>query len=729
MRGAPRGVMPECHHRGAALLVTLAIVATGAAVRPARAQSDAAEPPAGAAESAEPADPGEEPEPVADYPADARQSPKANLFSLQRLDAAIELAGQYERRRVRTGGLYGLAPFTRTITRQTNSWRAFDEQIILELDSTVYDPRLLRVAGSIGLGLTQQRYTETFERRRDAESNDGYLSTYDLRLDFLPGKTISGSAYALRTLDRFARPFLPSLRELRSDYGFALYYANDKLPMQLTYDHRDVERDGSRRRLDKEDLSEDLLRYQATWITSQTHSLRLGYEYANNQERYSGSRYEFRNTRHQWRIDDEILFGSQRQHRVDTVLRWQDETGDYARDLLELGTRLSLRHTDTLSTSYQYQFQREETGQLRFDTHRGDWLLFHQPTENFSSTYNLFGVAQSVDPDIDSTELGASANWSYTRPNRWGRATANLALAHESERVDGSGTRPVFNESASFIDPLPVTLSRPDVVPSSIVVRDAGRFRVFVPGSDYFITRVADRTMLLRNPLGRIRNLSTVYVDYLYRVESGLSRDTQTVNLGLSQEFNSGWTPYYLFDFRADDRDWPTPYPGVRDFEQNRHRVGVRYRKDRLSAGTEFELLKDPIDPFHAYRLFGAWSAYRAAGRSLDLRADFGHYFFETASRGDSMLLDLSMDARAQLNRQWEGYLTASYRYEYDGTRGRGKIHGVDVESGVAYRWGQLTVTASIEYDLLDIVASDEEGFGVWLKVRRDFPNLLGRLR
>lgn len=93
------------------------------------------------------------------------------------------------------------------------------------------------------------------------------------------------------------------------------------------------------------------------------------------------------------------------------------------------------------------------------------------------------------------------------------------------------------------------------------------------------------------------------------------------------------------------------------------------------------------------------------------------------------MLLDLSMDARAQLNRQWEGYLTASYRYEYDGTRGRGKIHGVDVESGVAYRWGQLTVTASIEYDLLDIVASDEEGFGVWLKVRRDFPNLLGRLR
>lgn len=646
---------------------------------------------------------------------------RTNLFSLERLDAAVELFGEYEQRRVRVDG-----PGLFDSTRQTNRRLTFEEQLILDIAGDIYDPNLLSLAGTIGLGGVQERFRETYNSRTDEDSNDGFLSTYDVRADILRGKDVSGTVYGVKTRDRYSRPFLPSLHEERNDYGAAVYWADDKLPMSLTYDHRSTDRTGSRRERDDENLSEDVLRYEANWITSATHSTRFQYEYSESEERFSGSRYRFDNTRHQFRIDDELLFGSQRQHRLDTNLRWQDESGDYARDLLELGTRLSLQHSPQLTTNYQYQYSQEQVGQVEVDTHRADWQIIHQLGENLTTTANLFGLAERVDQDVNTGELGGSIDWSYTRHNRFGRFSANLSLTTEHERSDGQGNRAVVAESAAFVDPLPVQLARPDALPWTVVVWDSRRVRLYLPGLDYFVGRLRDRTILIRNPLGAIRNNGTVSVDYLYYVGRGQQRDSQLVNLNIQQEFSNGITPYYIFDFRNDDRDLPSSIFRVADYQQNRHRLGLRYRKDVLQLGAEVEVLQDEIDPYTAYRLYGSRGLWRGPQGTLDARADFSRYFFEEHERGDSMVLELALDGRRQLRRDLEAYLTSTYRYEDDGTVGRGRIHGVDVEGGFSWRLGQLTLTASVEYDLLDIVRSKEDGLTVWLRVRRDIPNALG---
>jgi len=51
----------------------------------------------------------------------------------------------------------------------------------------------------------------------------------------------------------------------------------------------------------------------------------------------------------------------------------------------------------------------------------------------------------------------------------------------------------------------------------------------------------------------------------------------------------------------------------------------------------------------------------------------------------------------------------------------------VDLAAGLSYALGDLYVELSVEYDLLDLPNSKEDGFGVWLTVRREFPNLLVR--
>ena len=287
----------------------------------------------------------------------------------------------------------------------------------------------------------------------------------------------------------------------------------------------------------------------------------------------------------------------------------------------------------------------------------------------------------------------------------------------------------MISESGTFRDPLPIVLTRSGVLPWTIVVWSPNRLRFYLPGIDYIVTQVGGRTVLLRNFLGAIPFNGTVSIDYLYHIDNGGSLDSQRVDFRMQQEFNNGFTPYYDFEFRHDDRDQKFGILRTRDFESNRHRLGLRYRKDRFNAGAELEILKDAIDPFVAYRLHAASSVLQKPNASIDLRADFSQYFFERSDRGDTMILELAADGRAAFNRHGEGYLTSTYRYEDDGTRGRGVIHGVDLEGGLSYQWGLFTVTASVEYDLYTIDDTKEDGMGVFLKVRRDFPNLLGTAR
>ncbi len=650
--------------------------------------------------------------------------PSRNFFSLERLDGALELTAEYEQRRVRIRDRFFLDG-----TRQRNLRQSFDQQFTLDFGASLWDPNLVSLSGGLAFGLTQERFRETFNRDADTDTNRGRLTEYDLHLDFLRGRKLSGSAYGLKTQDRFSRAFLPSLREERNDYGFALYWTDDRLPMELTFDHRAVDRSGSRRNLDDENLNEDRLRYQTTWITSPNHSLRFTYEFSRDEERFSGSRTSFDNIRNQFRFNDELLFGPQHEHRLDTVIRYQDEQGDYARDLLEIGPRVSLHHSDSLTTQYQYQFSREEVGDLQIDIHRGDWQLIHQLYQNLTTTVNLFGIKERVENDTETLEFGGLVDWSYARKNRYGHFSANLSLTAESERTRGGGLRAMVGESGAFLDPLPIILSRDGILPWTLVVRNAAFPRIYIQGLDYFVSRAGGRTVLLRNPLGGILNATSVRIDYLYRVDSNGSRDDQRVDFRVQQDFDNGWTPYYSFEFRHDERDVRSAIFRSRDFESDRHRLGVKYRKGRFNAGGELEILKDTIDPFVAYRVYASSNLLRRRQTTVDVRADFSHYFFEASDRDDTMILELSLDGRAALSRASDAYLTSTYRFEDDGTRGRGINQGVDLESGLSYKWGLFTFTASVEYDLLTIDDAKEDGMTVFLRVRRDFPNLLGLVR
>ena len=65
-----------------------------------------------------------------------------------------------------------------------------------------------------------------------------------------------------------------------------------------------------------------------------------------------------------------------------------------------------------------------------------------------------------------------------------------------------------------------------------------------------------------------------------------------------------------------------------------------------------------------------------------------------------------------------------AYRLENDSTDG--VTHAWDITAGLQYLVGDLATELTIEYDRLDLPEAKEDDFGLYLRVRREFPSVFG---
>jgi hypothetical protein len=66
------------------------------------------------------------------------------------------------------------------------------------------------------------------------------------------------------------------------------------------------------------------------------------------------------------------------------------------------------------------------------------------------------------------------------------------------------------------------------------------------------------------------------------------------------------------------------------------------------------------------------------------------------------------------------------YRYEDDSLYGL--THGVDLTGALEWKIGYFSLRFEAEYDALSLPNSSDDGFAVWLKLKREIP-LIARKR
>lgn len=663
--------------------------------------------------------------PVEDSP-----QPTHPFMSLNELTLELGFDGELQRRTVRTDSRGQYQPrFS-----QTNKQNRFQETLGLTGSGSILDERVLLYDAMIRGGLSQERYTESgsglfFDKTKTPH---GEIFEYDLRLQAFPAGKVSATGYASLLNDRVPRPFLPSLDRTRERYGAGIFFNDPKLPMRLTYDHlfdKLSSRSANWYLQDQEEQGEDTLRYEATWQPTDDHALSIEYEYERRSDRYSGTQTRFDTTRNYFALSDVIQFGPDKRSRLDTLIRLEEERGDLARNAYEFSPQLRLQHTESLFTTYRYQFLNQRFYELQTKTHRGDWGITHQFEKLLTSSLGLYALRQDSDNNADYKEWGGLTNFSLNKENRWGTFSGNLSYLHsQSHSNDGRRHGVVLDESVTFRDPLPTYLAQREVDRFSIIVRDPNGIRIYLEGRDYLVFRTRDYTALARIPNGLIADRQTVLVSYTYRGFDNFRVDRDRIDLRVQQAFEMGLTPYYAMSWQ-DERIDPQRYLLFRDRNVNRHRIGVIYRQPRWSIGPEYEFNDDSVDPYQAVHVSGDVTLLQNERHQVNARGSTSYFRFEGLRPLEarySSLLDLGLTHRYLLGRNLEASSSALYRFQNDSLFG--ETQGVDVTTSISYRIGLFTILVEAEYDMLDLPTSTDNSMALWFKVRREIP-VIGRPR
>ena len=648
--------------------------------------------------------------------------PPVKYLSLDRLDAYLEFEADFSQTRVAQKGL-GIGG---SRAAQTNRNWLIEERLGFTLSGHVIDPGFINFGGDVAFALTQTRNSEHSPFGKITDNDSGVLLTYDMRVNFFQGRPLSASVYGLRQDDRIPRRFQPTLDERRTGFGGNWVYATDDLTMTLAYDYLRTERSGNANALDNETFTDSTLRYDLDWRISDHERFKFAYEHAKEKQDFQGSFRSFNTTRDLFTIEHELGFGPNYRHTLRTLVHWQEESGDLARDLFEIGPQVTLKHSDNLQTMYKYQFNRERYSGLDIETHRGDLQLVHQLYNNLTTTIDIFGLHEAVADDVITNQWGAGINWQYNRRNPYGHLYANLAIAYDTEDVRGdNGTRVILDEAATLRDPLPVVLRNRDVLQGTIVVTDTTNRRVFLLGVDYLVLRRGTATLLARVRGGDIADNDSVLVDYLIETPADGQTDTIRVDFNIEQRFTNGLTPYYRLSFRDQDVDFSTGFAREAD-RTDHHRIGAKYEGKRFTLGAEYEIFDDTIDPYYGFHLDGMWRMIDGPQRSLGSSARFSRLFFEGGIDDRNVtLLDLEIDHRLRLSDRLSVVQRLLYRWEDDSVAG--DTHGWDVVAGLNYRVGDLSAELTFEYDRLDLPGSEQDDYGVYVRIRRDIPNILAR--
>lgn len=652
---------------------------------------------------------------------DEADAPRQGAFDLRFDEMYVGIEAEYEQRRVRS------ARKDRRDAEHRNRDFLIIENFGLRFSGDAISPEVLSFQGGVELGLTQSRFYEqntqliTIDR---SESDSGLLLEYDFSMQAFQNKPISINAYARRVDDRIPRRFLPSLDETRTEAGVAALLNKGPFQLEFGYAYEDVNREGNRREIDDERYRDSRFYADARWDIADNHQLKLSFDHEREHVTYQGSAYEYTTNRDEFRLDHNLQFGEDNRHRLDTFFRYSNEEGDLARDEIQFTPRLLLQHTDRFQTAYRYGYYRLDQGEVRVDQHKFDLEAIYRPIDDLSITLDGYGLYERVDQGVETYEWGAGINLDYQRETPVGELLANAAFSFDRARTVGdAGSRVVRDEAHRLTDVRPVFLSELGAQLTSVVAHNQARTRYFTPGIDYLITIVGGRAMITRVRTGRIDPDEIVYFDYAYYTSAQATVDTYRVDVLLEHRFQFGLTPYYAFEGRFQNAEGSRGTPVYRD-NTDRHRMGVRYQKDRFSLGTEYEIFDDTIEPYDAMHFTGQVAIFREPDHALDFNAELSRYFFEGGFDDRNVTwIDLYLTDRLQLTREFSMITTTRYHWEDDSVDG--ETNGVDLEWGLRFARGYLSVDLTLEYDLLSIIDDREDGFGVYLQVRRDLSHLL----
>ena len=531
------------------------------------------------------------------------------------INAGVEAEGDWEKRNVPSSN--------QTVTR--NSVYVVPT-VGLGLQGSFYHPNLFQydISGQNGIGWQENTLNVPGGGTR---SDTLYLQRYHLDVTLLKEQPFRTSFFAdkdrtTRDYDFFTRATVD-----RESFGGRTGYAEGPVPFNISLSRTKEDILSQFRPMSND---EDTLNFNAYNERSDKSRTDVTYTLNDYTRREVGA-YTQDGIQHLASLTDQETFGKKDHIKLNSNLQYNQldattTTEGKATKVIRPSTifsdheHLNLRHSSTLQSDYNYNYNLHDAGTTQSDGHSGSAALRHKLYESLTSTFDVHAQAFSSSGTgvaLDSTRYGIGLNENYTK--RLGKS-ARLTLGYgglydQEDRVSLGRTIFIVGESHTLNDGAITFLNQPQVDVMSIQVWDATgsvRYRELL---DYLVLSHGERTEIKRVVGGQIPNGSSVLIDYSVTSQPSDSFTTVAHQLQVRFDFFNGLLGLYGYMNIQENYGGKTLL--LENVNDKVAGVDVSWRWFR--AGAEYEDYDSNLTPYTSTRLFQTFTCEPAPNTTFNL--------------------------------------------------------------------------------------------------------------
>ncbi|GMV26473.1 MAG: hypothetical protein AMXMBFR58_25040 [Phycisphaerae bacterium] len=548
------------------------------------------------------------------------------------------------------------------------------------------------------------------------------LSTmYNLRLTFLRESDLPTTLYTLRDEIDTDRQFAGTIHSVNSETGLISTLKSQVAPTTLQIFHREQDQSDPLGTTDYS-LTQDTISIDNTIYISDIQRLEIDYTFDHINEE-QGEFYEDNYDRNDGTFTHQWNFGSNGLDNLRSSFRLYTQTGLVPQDTYRLDEQLRLYHSDRFDTHYDLTLEDRTIQGQQQKFARGLTGFRHKLYESLVTTGNIGASQLDVQDIFTSDEVFATLGVDYTKKVPYGRLNAGAGIGFVTQdNGDRGSSLTVLNEPRTFNDPFPITITRQNIIESSIRVTAAGGFPVYQLGSDYTVDWFPDRVEISRVVGGAIADGETVLISYEIGPEPGNTVDTVTNTVSLRYMVEEGWlrglSPYVIY--RRTDQDISAQDPSLFTADDvNSLTYGVEYRIGGLYLRAEQVNYDSTIQPYDSLRLEARYEQRFSRDSSLFLSAQHDTIEYRNAGQGEAELNRLEAKWNQGLGPSLDFSVDVIYRDEQESDGG--STNGLEEGLEISWRKRQTSMFVSLRNSNLDgdLVDTDSQAFVFGF--RRDF--------
>ena len=631
---------------------------------------------------------------------------KLPLLSLERPTGSVDFLGTYSADE--TVPKVGLKSDTTTTLLQ--------ETLTLNTVGHIVHPNLvdLHLGGTFGLA------QEWFDSNQSpsSQSNDT-IYAWDVNAAILRESDTPLTLYTHRAQSFVDRSFGPTIQDTQTTYGAALAIRSKAIPTDFRIE-RNEETQSGLGGSDDFTLRQDIFQWHSEAHPTENQALAWDYTY-NQSEQTSANGTASSSDGQSAFLGHSILFGPAHRHSLDSTLTWTDTTGVLSLERTTWTERLRLRHTETFETDYDYRLEQQDTEGVSQTLQRATAGFRHRLYNSLVTTGRAGWQNVELSDNSTSEDWFASLNFNYQKRVPYGKLIADMGASYDQQSNSlRSGPLPVVNQSLSLIDFQPFTLAQQNVVPASVVIRDATSGRIFTPGIDYFVTPLPGGLQLTRTPGGAIVDGQPLLLNYNLGAAPPSELTTTGFGLGLRYQIQQGllqglgpYVRYHQVDQTIRGGGGTLIPANSRDYI-----IGVDYHLAELFLRAEHETFDAELFPFDANRFEARWDHRVSSDTTFALGATYTLLNYPDQNNQTDTLL-VSGSFTRQLARDWSLTGTVSWINVEDQRSGR--TQGLEESLELRWRFRQFEAYARVRNSQLNSSTEDRSFEFFQIGLKREF--------